>query len=74
MWPENVTAVDVFRRCQITMHAGMGVVYQGISAVEMRAAMIVSRVPRAEWPSVADDVAVMADAAAEYLNERARAK
>lgn len=36
--PENRTAVEVFRNCQMTLVGGMGVFHQGISAQEFKAA------------------------------------
>lgn len=65
----NVGIVAVWRRCMMTVGVGMGVVWQGISAAEVRAACILSRVPRVDWPRYVDGVQLMGQIVARNRNE-----
>ena len=72
VWPCNATAVDVFRLCSIGLIATFGgVLWLDIAAVELRAALALRRVPRAQWPDVADDVRYMGREVATERNRRA---
>lgn len=68
--PVNLRAVDVYRRCQLTVLSGMATVYLGVSALETRAALELSQVPPSEWAEIADDVQIMSAAAVQYLRNR----
>lgn len=67
--PRNVGVVEVFQRCQPQIGIGMGVVWQGVGATEVRAACLMSRVPRADWPRYLDGVQGMARVVAQVRNE-----
>jgi hypothetical protein len=68
--PINLRAVDVYRRCQMTVLSGMATMYLGVSALETRAALELSQVPPDQWAEIADDVQVMSAAAVGYLRDR----
>lgn len=70
VWECNAQPVDVFRSCQIGgIGAGMGgVVWIGIAADELRAALAIRRVPRVSWPTIADDVQYMGGEVARERN------
>lgn len=71
-WPCNATAIEVFRLCTIELAASFGgVLWLDITAVELRAALALRRVPRAAWPDVADDVRFMGREVANERNRRA---
>lgn len=73
VWPDLHDAVAVFDRCVMAAIGGMGVVWQGIAATEIRAALTLARIPRARWLDVSDDVSRMGRVAADAMNKRARA-
>lgn len=66
--PENVGVVAVFQRCQPQIGIGMGVLWQGVGASEVRAACLMSHVSRADWPRYLDGVQMMARVVAEVRN------
>jgi hypothetical protein len=66
--PENIGVVRVFERCQPQVAIGMGVIWQGASASEVRAACLMSRVPRTDWPRYLDGVQLMARVVAGIRN------
>lgn len=72
--PRNVGVVQVFQRCQPQLGVGMGVVWQGVSAGEVRAACLMSHIPRRDWPRYLDGVQLMARVAADIRNEKEAAK
>ena len=75
VWADLMPAVDVFGRCLVEGLMGMGgVVWLGISAVEVRAAMAAARIPPRQWPDVAEDVQAMGSVVAEERNKRAEAR
>lgn len=57
-----------FRLCMPHALVGMGVAWQGIPATEIRAALLLSRAPRADWPRLADDLAYMGRIVADTRN------
>ena len=67
--PANVGVVEVFQRCQPQIGIGMGVVWQGVGATEVRSACLMSHVPRADWPRYLDGVQRMARVVAQVRNE-----
>lgn len=67
--PANQVVVDTFKRCQPQIGVGMGVLWQGVSAGEIRAACVLSHVRRADWPRVMDGVQLMARVVAGIRNE-----
>ena len=67
--PQNLAIVEVFRRCQPQLAVGMSVFWQGVSAREVLAACVMSRVPRADWPRYIDGVQWMAQIAANVGNK-----
>lgn len=72
VWHIHIRPLEVYQRCTQSVAAGgMAVLWLGISAQEVRAALAVSGVPRAAWAEVADDVQAMGRASAEYSNRRA---
>ena len=68
VWQCHMVALETYQRCQPSVLSGMGLVYLGVSAQEVRAALAIGRVCRDQWPEVADDVMAMGRAAAEYRN------
>jgi hypothetical protein len=68
----NWNTVETFRCCTWDVIASVaGIHYAGISAAEIRAALIVSRIPRAEWPLITRGIqAVMVPAAQKNLNAK----
>ncbi len=69
IWPENWAVVEVFCRCTWTRLAGFkDLIWIGISAQEVLAAMHSAHVPRKDWPEVSSGVAVMVNAALPHLN------
>ena len=72
VWEIHMRALEVYQRCMQSVAAGgMAVVWLGISAQEVRAALAVSGTPRAAWAEVADDVQAMGLASAEWRNRQA---
>lgn len=73
MWTCHLPALAVFRTCAIDgLGAGMGgVLWTGISAAEVRAALAIHRVALADRADVAEDVQFMGSAVAHERNERA---
>lgn len=67
--PENQIIVEVFWRCRVDVSIGMSVYWQSISAVEVRSACVLSRVPAREWPRVTDGVQLMGRIMANARNE-----
>ncbi|MFM2287125.1 MAG: hypothetical protein RL684_268 [Pseudomonadota bacterium] len=67
--PGNRVVVDTFQRCQPQISVGMGVLWQGVTASEIRAACVLGHVPRADWPKVLDGVQLMARVVANVRNE-----
>ena len=67
--------VDVFRTCMASgIGAGLGgVMWLGIPATEVRAALSVMRIARVDWPDVAEDVQYMGRVVADERNRRAAA-
>ncbi len=58
--PEHVAAVNVYAACQWTIHCGMGPrYYQGISQLEIEAAMRNQAIPEAKRKAIAHDVTIM---------------
>jgi hypothetical protein len=72
VWPDLLDACAVFERCVLSAIGGMGVHYQGIPAAEIRAALVIARVPRARWLDVSADVSSMGRIAADAHNQRAK--
>lgn len=72
VWSCNWLAVAVFEACQLTLVAGMGVYYQGISALEAKAACDLLQVRRSDQPDVLLDVQFMGRTVSDALNERAK--
>lgn len=68
--PRNAGIVQVFQRCQPQVAIGMGVLWQGVGAVEVLAACRMSRVPRADWPRYLDGVQLMAHVVAGIRNDK----
>jgi hypothetical protein len=55
----NWNAVQVFTHVEPQWIVGLHVARAGISAAEIRAAVTMLRVPRAEWPQIISDVRFM---------------
>ncbi len=73
--PENVHAVNVYVACQWTLHCGMGPrYYQGISQLEIEAAIRNQAIPEAQRKTVAQDVTLMWMAAQPTLQHAANAQ
>lgn len=74
--PDNRVIVETFDRCLPELSVGMGVLWQGVRATEIRAACGMGRVPRKVWPAVIDGVQLMARIVAGIRNddEAARAE
>lgn len=69
MLPCNVDAVAVFRECKPTVVVGLGsAAWLGFSALEIRAALAVHRIPPSRWLAVVAGVRVMEAATAEIRN------
>lgn len=66
--------VETFKRCQPQISVGMGVLWQGVTAGEVRAACDMLNVPRSEWPYHIDGVQLMARTIAELRNKQAAEK
>lgn len=66
--PENAIVIEVFGRCRIDAAVGMGVLWMGISAAEVRAACLLSRIKPRDWPRVADGVLLMGRVVADIRN------
>lgn len=68
--------MQLFQTCDIHgVGAGMGGIWwAGITASELRAAMLIRRVPLAQRADMADDVQTMGAAVAAERNRRAEAK
>lgn len=73
VWECHETQVAAFRLCSIAgIGAGMGgIVWMGIEAVELRAALALLRVPRKDWPGIAADVQYMGAEVASTRNKQA---
>lgn len=69
---ENRIVIDAFSRCRVDVSlGGMGGAYwQGISASEVRSACELGRVPRYDWPRVADGVQLMGRITAALRNKQ----
>lgn len=67
----NEQTVQIYTRCALGYVGGMAVVCIGISMQEIRAALTVYRVARADWAGIADGVMHMAAVAAKNLNRAA---
>lgn len=76
IWDCHWTAVEVFRLCRIDgIGAGMGgVLWTGISAAEIRAALAIQRVAQADRVDVAGDVQYMGSEVAAARNRQAARK
>jgi len=75
VWPENMSAVLVYLRCQSTTVAGFsGAFILGVSAVEALAAARMLRIPVREWPEVLDGVQLLASHVAKIENDKAKAR
>lgn len=73
--PENVWAVNVYSACQWTIHCGMGPrYYQGISQLEIEAAIRNQAIPDAQRKTVAYDVRMMWMAAQPTFQHAANAE
>lgn len=71
----NWWGVQAYIRCQHTMLAGMGgAVMLGVSALEVRAACEMLRVPRREWPEALDVCQALAGMVAKIENERSASR
>lgn len=71
IWECNVKAFAVFRLCTIAAIGTFGgLFWTGIEAVEIRAACLLCRMPRADWPELADDVRFMGSDVAAERNQR----
>lgn len=66
--PWCASIVRVFRRCQPQISVGMGVLWQGVTASEVRAACIMLDVPRRDWARHVDGVQLMARVVADLRN------
>lgn len=68
----NWNTVQVFLACQWTLLLGMsGSFFQGISAQEIRSAVILLRIPRSEWPLITTNIgAHMVPSAQAHLNRK----
>lgn len=71
VWQGNWSAVQVFCDCQWQVVGGFSrPYYEGITAQEVRAACLMHRIPRDEWPRVLLSISrVMVPAAKSILNE-----
>jgi len=70
----NWATVEVYQRCQLTMHVTMhGVVCGGIAAAEILAAIRLAQVLQKDWGAVAAGVQAMGRIAAQVINAAARA-
>ena len=75
VWPENMSAVLVYLRCQSTTVAGFsGAFILGVSAAEALAAARMLRIPAREWPEVIDGVQLLASHVAKIENDKAKAR
>lgn len=72
--PDNLVVVAVFGRCRMDVSVGMGAYYQGISAQEVRAACVLSRVRPKDWPEIVDGVQLMGRVVADIRNEQEAAR
>ena len=70
----NWNAVAVFLHCEPQWLGGMSACRLGIAAAEIRAAVLLLRIPRAEWPQLFADVRFMGRIAAQVENEQLRKK
>jgi hypothetical protein len=69
--PCNWLAVRLYRSCQWTLVLGQGaVLWQGVPASELRAALLLHRVPRPEWEDTCARVELMVAAARPLLNAK----
>lgn len=70
----NLDAVAAFRLCQVHGLGTMaGVFWTGIDPCSIRAALLLLRLPRTDWPELAADVAYMGDAVAAHRNASIKA-
>ncbi len=74
VWPDLLPATVVFVRCTQAVAGGMGMLWLGIPAAEVRAALVLTAVPRPDWRSVSTDVTAMGRIVAEWHNRRASRK
>jgi hypothetical protein len=72
--PWCASIVEVFKRCQPQISVGMGVLWQGVTAVEVRSACLMLGIPRREWARHIDGVQYMARVIAELRNKEAADK
>jgi hypothetical protein len=68
VWPDLLPAVAVFQRCVPAIAGGMAPHSLGIPASEIRAALVLARAPRADWPEISEDVSAMGRVAAQAQN------
>lgn len=71
VWSCNAKVVEIYKACQLT-HAGMGGTCLGLSALEIRSAFDLLRVPRKRWRDYTADLLLMGRAAAGWINEEQR--
>lgn len=75
VWPDHLDAVGVFQLCPVAGIGHMGgVLWQGIAPEHIRAACLLLRRPRADWPDLATDVAYMGRCVADERNRQAAAR
>lgn len=67
--PQNWLVIDVFRACQPQIAVGMGVLWQGVSAQEVRSACVMLSVKRCDQARVLAGVQLMAHVTARVRNE-----
>lgn len=74
LWPDAFESFHVFQLCELSAVAGGmgGLVWLGVKAVEVRAALSLRRTPRRLWSSVSDDVSYMADTVCADRNRDAK--
>lgn len=69
--PCNWDALRVYQYCnQQVVGGGFGVVHLGIAAVEVRAAVVLLRLPCTRWPDILDGVQHIGQLVAAALNRR----
>lgn len=72
VWACHVPALSVYGLCILSGIGGMGgVAWLGIEPAAIYSAARLLRLPRADWPDVACDVALMGQAAAAERNRKA---
>ena len=74
-WTVHLPALDAFRLCAIACIGTFGgLFWTGIEATEIRAALLLARIPRGDWTDVAADVHYMGAEVAAERNRRAKAE